>query len=131
MRIWLDTLRLMKSLLYLRRMAGGLGARKKIKRGTWGEFWKTLRPVENGYELVRIGGKEDGGYLVPLDLEGISRCISPGVANVLQFEKELLNLWNIPSLLLDASIRKPERIDARLKFLPRFLVQKIKMTSYP
>ena len=36
-----------------------------------------LHPVEMGPQLVRIGPRGDGGYLVPDDLGGIVACFSP------------------------------------------------------
>ena len=40
-------------------------------------------------ELVRLGNKNDGGYLVPNDLKDITACFSPGVDTTIQFEKDL------------------------------------------
>lgn len=39
---------------------------------------------------MRIGPPRDGGYLTPLDLEGIRHCFSPGVDNRKQFEDDLV-----------------------------------------
>ena len=30
-----------------------------------------LKPVDTGIELIRVGGDNDGGYLLPDDMEGI------------------------------------------------------------
>ncbi len=38
-----------------------------------------------------MGGENDGGYLVPDDLEGIEYCFSPGVSNIATFELDCLN----------------------------------------
>jgi hypothetical protein len=54
-------------------------------------------------ELIRLGSNNDGGYLVPNDLKGISACFSPGVDTKIQFEKDLTKK-DIPSYLLDYSI---------------------------
>ena len=42
-------------------------------------FLNDLRVYQT--ELVRLGGNNDGGYLLPNDLEGITACFSPGVDN--------------------------------------------------
>ncbi len=48
----------------------------------------SLRPRISRFPLVRLGPDGDGGYLVPDDLDGISTCFSPGVANVSGFERD-------------------------------------------
>ena len=54
-------------------------------------------------KLIRVGGNDDGAYLVPSNLSGVGACFSPGVANRKVFEDELLRLFGIRSHLLDAS----------------------------
>lgn len=66
----------------------------------------TLRPVKTNFDLVRIGGNNDGGYLLPDDLEGIEACFSPGVDVTASFEKDLLER-GIKSHLADASVDAP------------------------
>jgi len=58
---------------------------------------------ECGVELVRIGGENDGGYLVPDDFEGIEYCFSPGVDTTASFEEACLNK-GIRSFLADYSV---------------------------
>jgi hypothetical protein len=62
-----------------------------------------LKPVQTNVPLVRIGAEEDGGYLVPNDLEGISACFSPGVDRIASFEAGLLP-YGIRSHLADFSV---------------------------
>ncbi len=62
-----------------------------------------LIPKISPYPLIRIGGSGDGAYLVPDDLKGISRCLSPGVNNFKFFEDELAQSHRIHSDLVDAS----------------------------
>lgn len=72
-------------------------------------FLNDLRVYQT--ELVRLGGNNDGGYLLPNDLEGITACFSPGVDNKVKFEKDLVQ-HKIPSFMLDYSIEKlPEEND--------------------
>ena len=44
----------------------------------------TLHSIK--FNLLRIGGDSDGGYLLPDDLENISSCFSPGVSDIFDFE---------------------------------------------
>lgn len=71
---------------------------KKLK-----SFFSQLLPVVTDYPLIRIGADNDGGYLVPDDLEGITRCYSPGVANCSEFELFFASR-NIPCHLADFSV---------------------------
>jgi hypothetical protein len=64
---------------------------------------KALRPVKTKYPLIRVGGNNDGGYLIPDDLSGISKCFSPGVDVTASFEKDLM-VKGISSHLADASV---------------------------
>jgi len=50
---------------------------------------RSLRPVDGGYELIRLGPDGDGGYLVPDDLAGIEYAYSPGVSTESGFEAAL------------------------------------------
>jgi hypothetical protein len=69
-------------------------------------FFSSLKPVATNHDLLRIGGKNDGGYLVPDDLEGIGACFSPGVSNVADFELDLANR-GIKCYLADNSVDAP------------------------
>jgi len=62
-----------------------------------------LRPVKTKFDLIRIGGANDGGYLIPNDLEGIGACFSPGVDVTASFEIDLCKR-GIGSHLADASV---------------------------
>jgi hypothetical protein len=62
-----------------------------------------LIPKKSPYSLIRIGGSGDGAYLIPDDLKGISRCLSPGVNNFKHFEDELAQAHGIQCDLVDAS----------------------------
>ena len=67
------------------------------------ELIKALRPVKTKFELIRLGGANDGGYLIPNDLEGIVACYSPGVADTASFEVDLCKR-GIGSHLADGSV---------------------------
>jgi hypothetical protein len=62
-----------------------------------------LKPAYSGYDLIRLGGEADGGYLCPSDLDGIVGCISPGAYNIKSFEDHLWNNYKIRSIIIDAS----------------------------
>lgn len=62
-----------------------------------------LRPKASPFRLVRIGPPKDGGYLVPLDLESIRHCFSPGVENRKQFEDDLVLRFRIITHMTDFS----------------------------
>lgn len=66
-----------------------------------------LQPVDNGHQLIRIGGSSDGGYLIPDDLDSVAVCFSPGVQHISDFEIELANKYGIRSSLIDGSIDEP------------------------
>jgi hypothetical protein len=83
--------------------------------------FKNFRPIFNGHNLVRIGGSGDGGYLVPDDLVGINFCLSPGVAETWDFEKDLYGKYRIPSLMLDASVDRPLDLNSEFIFLKKFI----------
>jgi hypothetical protein len=51
---------------------------------------KKLRPQKTRFDIVRIGGIDDGGYLLPDDFDDIAACFSPGVSETATFEIDLL-----------------------------------------
>ena len=75
----------------------------------WGESlsaqaaFEIIRPKPSPYPLIRIGGGNDGAYLVPDDLSGIKYCLSPGVNNFKDFEDELTTRYDIHCDMVDAS----------------------------
>jgi hypothetical protein len=81
---------------------------------------KSLKPMDCGKELIRIGGNGDGGYLVPDDLEGIEYCFSPGVSTTADFETHLATL-NIRSFLADYSVDSPPIQRPEFTFDKKFL----------
>ena len=66
-----------------------------------------LKPHDLGYDLIRIGSENDGGYLVPNILNEIKVCFSPGTGNNTQFEKDLINR-NIKTFLADGTINEKD-----------------------
>jgi hypothetical protein len=84
------------------------------------ELIKALRPVKTKFDLVRIGGKNDGGYLIPNDLEGIVACYSPGVADTASFEIDLCKR-GIGSHLADGSVDSAPKGFTPLSFTKKYL----------
>jgi len=62
-----------------------------------------LIPSPCPFEMIRVGGDKDGGYLLPNDLNGITDCFSPGVNNFKNFEDELYSRFKIKSHMCDKS----------------------------
>lgn len=70
---------------------------------TTGQFVEYFSPKPSPFKLRRFGGRRDGAYLLPDDLEGVVACFSPGVENRKRFEDELLKDFGIRSHLADFS----------------------------
>ena len=81
---------------------------------------KTLHPVKTKYDLIRIGGDNDGGYLIPNDISGIATCFSPGVDVTASFEIDLCK-QGIGSHLADASVDGAPFKFSPLSFTKKFL----------
>jgi len=71
---------------------------------------KFIRPKCSPVLLIKIGGNLDGAYYVPDDMDGINYCVSPGVNNCKYFEDELLNKYDISSVLCDPTTHAPDLI---------------------
>jgi len=80
-----------------------------------------LRPVRTKFELTRIGSKNDGGYLVPMDTDGVVACFSPGVSDNASFEEDLYEKTGIRSHLADYSVDGPPKYFAPNSFLKKFI----------
>lgn len=76
---------------------------KKTSINQLNEFFCNIRPISSKYELIRLGEKSDGGYLIPNDLEGISACFSPGVSAEAHLEEELARR-GVKSFMADYSV---------------------------
>ena len=80
-------------------------------------FRKNYRAVE----LLRVGPKFDGGYLVPDILNEIDFCFSAGVGHTSDFEKDLYSNYRIRSFMLDASVDFPRLKGDFFEFEKKFL----------
>ena len=66
-------------------------------------FFKIIYPSKLETRNIRIGGTNDGGYIIPDDLDGIKFCFSPGVGDLYNFESDLTKR-NIKCFLADNSV---------------------------
>ncbi len=82
---------------------------------------KKLRPVKTKFELVRVGGVGDGGYLLPDDLADLAACFSPGVAGTATFEMDLLQNRGVNSHLADFSVDGPPMGFQPISFTKRYI----------
>ena len=83
------------------------------------DLCRKIRPVQTKFELIRIGGTNDGGYLLPDDFENIAVCFSPGVDVNASFELDLQRQKKINSHLADYSVNGPP-----MGFEPRSFTKK-------
>jgi hypothetical protein len=79
------------------------------------EFIARLRPLESPYPLIRMGGPNDGGYLLPDDLDGIVACISPGVSDECSFD-EAAAARGMDVYMADASVDGPPSSNPHFRF---------------
>jgi len=79
-------MKILKSLL----SSFGYYLEKSSKSAEILDFIKILKPYSTEHELIRLGGNNDGGYLVPNDLSNIKYNLSPGVGRFFSFELDLL-----------------------------------------
>ena len=84
------------------------------------DFLLTLRPVDAGVPLIRVGGIEDGGYLLPDSLEDIGAVISPGVGASSVFELHFAER-NIPCILIDGTVAVEPFPHPQFTFLHKML----------
>lgn len=99
----------------------GIGIYRSVHKKDLYELISKFRPYNLGYELIRVGSKHDGGYLVPNILDKIDYCISPGVDNTVFFEKQLLNDYKIKSYLLDHTVQEDQNFLKNFDFTKKKL----------
>jgi hypothetical protein len=65
-----------------------------------------LHPKKINIPLIRMGAKQDGGYIVPDDISGISGCFSPGVNQTSDFELSCYSR-GLNIFLADKTVERP------------------------
>lgn len=99
----------------------GLTLSRKTKVSQIELLLNKLRPVKNGWQLVRIGKSRDGSYLIPDDLNDIYKCMSAGCDKNWTFEKFLYSSYSIPSCILDSEDKRPLDLDPKHDYLAKWL----------
>ena len=74
---------------------------KKTNKENISRILKKLLPYKIEYDLIRLGDDNDGGYLIPNDLNDVVKNYSAGVGNLSKFEKDLKEKFLIDSNMLD------------------------------
>ncbi len=93
----------------------------RIKKSKCSTFFDKITPLSTNHKLIRLGNiSADGGYLIPDDLEGITTCFSPGVANTCGFELDLVKR-NIQCFLADYSVEDTPIQHELIQFEKKFL----------
>lgn len=85
------------------------------------DLLKRLTPKNYGYQEIRIGSNDDGGYVVPDDLNGITECFSPGCAGYWHFEEFLESNYGIHSHICDSENQRPSNLGPNQDFEPYYL----------
>lgn len=79
-----------------------------------------LTPVSFGGDLIRLGPRGDGGYLVPDMLEKIDACFSPGVNKISRFEADCADR-GMKVFLADASVDAPAESHRLFHFTKKYI----------
>ncbi len=98
----------------------GINISEKSDENKIEDFFKLFRPNDLGYDLIRIGSKNDGGYLIPNMLDKITSCISPGVGHTNSFESDLL-IKGIKSFMIDHTIEENSLMVEKFNFTKKKL----------
>tara|TARA_B110000858_G_C17806743_1_gene478464 strand:+ start:3875 stop:4675 length:801 start_codon:yes stop_codon:yes gene_type:complete len=88
---------------------------KKIKR-----LVDSLKINDLGYNLIRVGPKGDGGYLIPDILDEIDECYSAGVGEIHGFEEDLFKK-NIKIFMADNTVNKPNILGGDFSYIKKNL----------
>jgi FkbM family methyltransferase len=84
------------------------------------ELLQQLHPLVTDKNLIRLGPRGDGGYLVPDDLTGIEACFSPGVGQISGFEQDCADR-GMSVYLADRSVAHPGAPHELFHFTRRYL----------
>lgn len=83
-------------------------------------FLQRLRP-QNVTKMIRVGSKNDGGYVVPFELNGTTKLFSPGCDGLIEFERDLYARYKIPSIVMDHISKKPSQGASFIDFQDNWL----------
>ena len=99
----------------------GFNVERNVLKQDINNFIKKFNQNYVSVNLVRIGGKNDGGYLIPNIVDKIKYCFSAGVGDLSSFEKELSEKYNIKSFMADASVDHPPIQNKNFNFIKKYL----------
>lgn len=102
---------------------------RAVKESRLRDLLVKLRPTETGYDLIRVGGQFDGGYLLPDDLAGISAVFSPGVGLESRFENFFANA-GAKVFMADPTVDKPALENPLFYFEKKFITGSDTNESY-
>jgi len=94
---------------------------KKTPKNDISRVLKKLLPFKIEHELLRLGDKNDGGYLIPNDFSGINKNYSAGVGELTKFEKDLEERFSIKSNMVDFNHIDPKIFPKNSIFLKKKL----------
>lgn len=94
---------------------------KKSSKKKISKTLKKLLPYKIDAQLIRLGEKNDGGYLVPDDFVGIDKNYSAGVGFLTQFEKDLETRYLIKSMMLDFNEIEEKILPSKASFFKKKL----------
>tara|TARA_B100001057_G_scaffold157701_2_gene158417 strand:+ start:1376 stop:2179 length:804 start_codon:yes stop_codon:yes gene_type:complete len=92
----------------------------KVKKPEILSMIKKWKPYDVGYELIRVGGDADGGYLAPDILSKSSYLFSPGCGNVFSFEEDMFKR-NIKSFITDHTVNISPENSKKFNFIKKKL----------
>ena len=99
----------------------GIYSEKLVEKIKIKNILKKLLPYQTEFQLIRLGDKNDGGYLIPDDLDGIKHCFTAGVGHTCNFEKELFYKYKIISTMIDPIIDETVTLPHNAKFINKKL----------
>jgi hypothetical protein len=107
---------------FVRKSASTIGyfPTKKTKQKDLQSLLAKLRPMTPEKGLIRIGPDDDGGYVVPNNLDGIQACYSPGVSTECRFDKACADM-GMPVFMADQSVDGPPEEHANFHFIKKFI----------
>lgn len=111
----------LKAHRYAAQLARGRIIQKTVDKTELHSIAAEFRTNTVNVPLIRIGGKGDGGYLVPDDFKGIRHCFSPGVSTTADFEEHVARSFGIRSFMADASVDRPPVDNPLFEFDRKFL----------
>jgi hypothetical protein len=71
-------------------------------------------------EHIRIGPDDDGGYVVPNNLDGIQVCYSSGVSTECRFDRACADMGMLV-FMADQSVDSPPEEHANFHFIKKFI----------